>query len=1001
MPVSSSLTLPAASLLLLVAAGTAQSPTLVRDIYPGLASPNPGSDPRHGAQFGSVAVFTAERGSRWLWRTDGTAAGTTFIATGEAEVLGPLVNAGGTLFFVASDRENGAELWAFDLRGAVLVKDIALGSADSGVRSMVAVGSRLFFTADDGVHGRELWVSDGTSAGTMLVRDIHPSSADPAALTAVNGALYFTADDGIAGRELWRSDGTAAGTWRVADILPGVAGSNPQDLSALGSLVVFSADEGAQRELWRSDGTAAGTSRVVDLDGAGSGNPVQLVASGGHVWFLATTQQFGTELWRSDATAAGTHLVDDGLPGPASTPIENLAAFRGGVLFAGWRAATGHELYFSDGTNTQLIADLEPGSFGSLPSGFFVVGTNAYFTYLSPTTQWQVARTAGVPGDVVNLMPPNSSGWNPTILAAVGSGVLFTTDQDIGVGREPWITDGTAQQAHVLADLNTTPRSSGPHGFVELDGRLLFFANDGAHGSELWRSDGTTAGTNLAADLVPGPISSVPGGADRRGHVVHFTARGPENAPPFRLWQTDGTAAGTRALGALPNAVFGANVIATEAGLFMPVIGLQTIELMFSDGASAPQSLASGFTGLGGSIAFGGTFWFVVDDGVHGWELWHSDGTTAGTSIFVDLAPGAASAVVTSLTVAGDRLFFVADDGTHGFELWSTDGTSAGTRMHEIVPGPTNASPDGLAAVGGQVYFAAADASGDRELWRADGTPGGTVRVADIDPIGSSYPTGMVAAGDRVFFSAATAALGRELWVSDGTTGGTHLVADVRPGPGSGLAAGRVIAPLGSGARVLFAGDDGRHGVEPWMSDGTQAGTRMFADVNPGVASSAPAGFVTAGTHVFFQAASFGEGAELHAIDLTLVDAPLAVAYGAGCAGSNGVPGLGAQGLPALGTDFAWEVVRGRANAFAGLMLSSQRLYVPLPGGCELLVATDGLTLPLLTDAGGATALALRVPLDPVLLGVQLFAQAWVADSQGAFAGTLSTSNGLHVSIGR
>ncbi|MFM7280428.1 MAG: ELWxxDGT repeat protein, partial [Planctomycetia bacterium] len=50
--------------------------------------------------------------------------------------------------------------------------------------------------------------------------------------------------------------------------------------------------------------------------------------------------------------------------------------------------------------------------------------------------------------------------------------------------------------------------------------------------------------------------------------------------------------------------------------------------------ADSAMGIATGM----GSLAF-----FVADDGVHGRELWRSDGTPAGTYLLLDLAPGAAS----------------------------------------------------------------------------------------------------------------------------------------------------------------------------------------------------------------------------------------------------------------------------------------------------------------------------------------------------------------------
>ena len=56
--------------------------------------------------------------------------------------------------------------------------------------------------------------------------------------------------------------------------------------------------------------------------------------------------------------------------------------------------------------------------------------------------------------------------------------------------------------------------------------------------------------------------------------------------------------------------------------------------------------------------------------------------------------------------------------------------------------------------------------------------------VRDIKPIGGSDPWTLVKAGERVFFCANDGEHGRELWVSDGTAAGTRLVKDIRPGAG-------------------------------------------------------------------------------------------------------------------------------------------------------------------------------------------------------------------------
>ena len=76
------------------------------------------------------------------------------------------------------------ELWKTDgtASGTSMVKDINSGAPSSYPASneyvMVAIGSTLYFAADDGSNGVELWKSDGTSSGTILIKNINSGSSD-------------------------------------------------------------------------------------------------------------------------------------------------------------------------------------------------------------------------------------------------------------------------------------------------------------------------------------------------------------------------------------------------------------------------------------------------------------------------------------------------------------------------------------------------------------------------------------------------------------------------------------------------------------------------------------------------------------------------------------------------------------------------------------------------------------------------------------------------------
>ncbi|MBD5225115.1 MAG: hypothetical protein HDS68_03990 [Bacteroidales bacterium] len=92
--------------------------------------------------------------------------------------------------------------------------------------------------------------------------------------------------------------------------------------------------------------------------------------------------------------------------------------------------------------------------------------------------------------------------------------------------------------------------------------------------------------------------------------------------------------------------------------------------------------------------------------------------------------------------------------------------------------------------------------------------------------------------GYKAYFCADDGTHGEELWVSDGTPEGTKLVKDINPG----LATSNINWITRFNDRVVFAADDGENGKEVWISDGTEAGTHMVADVHM-LADSDPVGF--------------------------------------------------------------------------------------------------------------------------------------------------------------
>jgi len=925
--------------------GTVTGTTLLMDINPGPAGSAPAGFPDSTNVFNPYTAFNADDGShgRELWRTDGTAAGTSFVADirpGVASSMTPTTKftvAGiSEVSFPANDGVRGIELWQTGFQSAVLVADINPGAASSTPESL----GQGYWAADDGVHGRELFSSAGA-----LVADVNGGSAasDPGAIAlAYDGRqfrLVFAATTRAFGRELWAITGSNPPAL-LLDVVSGPAGSSPvlaiQQVPPPSGVGLFVIDTpAAGRELWKTDGTAAGTTLLRDINpGTADSAPTAFVDfdSGADILFRADDGTAGAELWKTDGTTAGTVLVKDINPGAARSDVQPLASM-------------------GSGANQRMLLSVPFGTGGSNP--WISDGTAAGTTLL---------RTIGIP----------ASGSEPLqITDHAGASFVLYQGTDGTTGRELWRSDGTAAGTMLVKDINPGTADGSPANFVHWNGLTYFSANDGVHNTELWVTDGTAAGTVMLKEIHVGPGFSTPNQFVAFAGLLFFSAL---DGNGRELWQTDGTAAGTVMVKDINPGSAGSapgEFLAVGSTLyFTAATAAEGAELWKTDGTAAGTVLVKD-----------------INPG------------PAGSATISLTSRGHEKAALGSLLV------FAVDLATHG--LYRSDGTSAGTTwMAAGQPGYVPMEVRDLVAWNGRVYYSSDDLLGiyGREVGSADGAVNSVLR--DLVPgAGSSAPTGLAVVGDQLLFSAATANRGRELYRSDGTAVGTTLVKDIYPGAASGVHDSAALpfrlATVPGADRAVFAASDGDAGVELWRTDGTAAGTVLHADLNPGAAGSFPQPFTAALATglLFFAAAADATGGELYAMSSMAA----VQAYGSGCPGTGGfVPGLGALGLPAIGNRaFALTVTRARASTAGVAFVGFGHGQLPLGGGCALHfnLLLPYVPLNFVVDGRGSASLAFPIPDERHLQGLAMFAQAAVVDPAGAFQGLVAFTGGLKMVV--
>jgi ELWxxDGT repeat protein len=362
------------------------------------------------------------------------------------------------------------------------------------------------------------------------------------------------------------------------------------------------------------------------------------------------------------------------------------------------------------------------------PSELTVSGGLAYFLSDRGTDGVELWRTDGSPAGTARLAVFHDKTLR--YLRDLGGNLVFlATSTD---GGQPvfsfWKSDGTP--AGTASWLGLPPETVRISAVTALGPELYFFLRSET-ASQVFRSDGTAGGTRslLQESDLCGDFFGEEGRFARAGGLVYFTACGERG---LYLYRTDGTAAGT------------------------------TTALPGSDPDAVPPAPRALFEFQGELYYFGGNPGL---DTLASSVLWR--GRTAATA-----APLKAvgfqyfDPIQPEFTVLDGRLYFRAWDAAHGFELWRTDGTAAGTVLvRDATPGPASSDPRGLVATGGRLWFSALDPDHGRELWTSDGTRQGTRRVTDLAPgVPSSAPEQLTPVAGRLFFTADDGATGREVW---------------------------------------------------------------------------------------------------------------------------------------------------------------------------------------------------------------------------------------------
>lgn len=659
---------------------------------------------------GGVAFEGTKGAESGVFVSDGTDAGTTLIfASGANKFPGsPFVGSNGKIYFaVTSNGASAGELYASDGTAASTIKVATLAAPGDTFTKFSRVSTKVIVTTYETVQNTKkygLYVTDGTIAGTAPLANAPNSYAEMHVL----GDKTLMASQG-----LYVTDG--ATVTKISDQV------SPYWFATMGGFAYFlddgvSVQLGAPTTLYRTDGTTGGTVAVKQLPTpVGFSTSRSLAATSTKLLFVGDTAKASVGLWTSDGTAPNTIELPSINKSTAPSHSRNVTALRDGALFTAeeGKGKEARGLYFTNPKGTTRLAsfdlpkghDIDVGGAGP----FAVVDDRAYFL-----TREGLYKTDGTPGGTSLLKAGGTQKFpaGERFTFAIGKTVYFVLGRSAQFQLEAydlWQTDGTPSGTKLAIEKNPVSLGSSLSAdrirFAALGEKLLFTAAGGAlyaldkgaatlivdadaylesmhvmggylyyaKDGALLRSDGNGPGTMVYEDPAgEKAVSRVMGGATRLYFAMSDRPRVED------LWTSDGTPGGTKLVARLSDDLqlqdmFESAAVAGETLYFDACKhdgSAYTCGLWASDGTSVGTREVKAVQGAKEFFPVGNALYFSADDGVHGAELFRSDGTAQGTTLVAEVGPGARGSLPKPLGVTKTRIYFAADDYKTGTELW-------------------------------------------------------------------------------------------------------------------------------------------------------------------------------------------------------------------------------------------------------------------------------------------------------------------------------------------
>jgi len=312
--------------------------------------------------------------------------------------------------------------------------------------------------------------------------------------------IVYAAGTKHSGVELWSLDTTTMESTMMGDLNPGSRGSNPRHVTtSMPTCVLYTADDGAiGTELWSiqlessgNTGNASASSDpdallqypvlISDINPGRDGSMPAFFAKHDDtsVVFSAADAASGTSLWRATCTPGSATMVSGICTGKCDAQITGITSCGPYVYFSAREsAATGTELWYSNGVSGATLVDLAPGSASSNPRNFACMNNTIYFAaWRADVGGAMFSAYAGTVRMVIDTVPLLAGDYSPVNLHSPDNTRLFFAGSHPEFGYEPYFVatapGSSIPKARFMQDINPDKDGSIPGNYDTISRREI------------------------------------------------------------------------------------------------------------------------------------------------------------------------------------------------------------------------------------------------------------------------------------------------------------------------------------------------------------------------------------------------------------------------------------------------------------------------------------------------------------------------------------------------